>query len=140
MKNRGIPALILITALFFVLLIGYSLGNAHRSEIAVSVSPDLMTAPPAETTSATSAEVSPPPPKAVQPTQETFVVTFPVELNSALKEELMALPGIDEVLAQRILDYRAANGWFSDPSDLLKVPGIGAKRFAKIEEYVMVWH
>ena len=76
MKNRGIPALILITALFFVLLIGYSLGNAHRSEIAVSVSPDLMTAPPAETTSATSAEVSPPPPKAVQPTQETFVVTF----------------------------------------------------------------
>lgn len=132
MKNRGIPALILVTALFFVLLIGYSLGSAHRSEIAVSVSPRLMTSPPSET--------SPAPSKTIQPTQETFVVSFPVELNSALKEELMALPGIDEVLAQRILDYRAANGRFSDPSDLLKVPGIGEKRFAKIEEYVMVWH
>lgn len=43
----------------------------------------------------------------------------PVDLNTATKDELLALPGIGEVRAQRILDSRASDGPFHDPTDLV---------------------
>ncbi len=52
-----------------------------------------------------------------------------VDINSAPAEELALLPGIGEVLAQAIIDYRQANGPFASPEALLEVPGIGPARF-----------
>ena len=49
----------------------------------------------------------------------------PLDLNRATAQELTMLPGIGEVLAQRIVDYRNANGPFASVDDLLEVNGIG---------------
>jgi competence protein ComEA len=49
----------------------------------------------------------------------------PVNINTASVEELDKLPGIGPTSAQKIVEYRDANGPFTRVEDLLKVPGIG---------------
>jgi len=61
-----------------------------------------------------------------------------VDLNTASAAELDALPGIGAKLAQRIVDYRAANGNFRCAEDVMKVPGIGAGKFEKIKASITV--
>lgn len=48
-----------------------------------------------------------------------------LNINTATAEELAALPGIGAVKAEAILAYRAANGPFRYPEDLIQVKGIG---------------
>lgn len=61
-----------------------------------------------------------------------------VSLNQATVDDLQALPGVGPVLAQRIVDYREANGPFSVVEDLLDVPGIGEGRLAELRKLVRV--
>ena len=49
----------------------------------------------------------------------------PLDLNAAGAEELAELPGIGEVLSDRILKYRAQHGPFADWSEFLQIQGIG---------------
>lgn len=66
--------------------------------------------------------------------QESFMPDVsPLDINSASAAELAALPGIGEVLARRIVDYRTANGPFGAVEDLLSVSGIGEKKLAELE-------
>lgn len=60
----------------------------------------------------------------------------PINVNVATAKELQALPEIGEVLAERIVAYREANGPFGAVEDLLKVKGIGKGKFAKFRKYV----
>ena len=55
-----------------------------------------------------------------------------MNVNTAGAEELDTLPGIGPVLAQRIIDYRQANGPFETPEDLLDVSGIGESVLADL--------
>ena len=61
-----------------------------------------------------------------------------VNLNTATKEELIALPGIGPAKAQAILDYRAMHGGFKSVEELKDVKGIGAKRFEKLKAELTV--
>lgn len=71
--------------------------------------------------------------------QESFMPDVsPLDVNSATAEELTGLPGIGEVLARRIVDYRSANGPFETVEDLLSVSGIGEKKLAELEGRITV--
>jgi len=61
-----------------------------------------------------------------------------IDINTATAEELESLPGIGPVLAQRIVDYRKANGPFAAIEDIKNVRGIGEAIFADIEDLITV--
>ena len=59
-----------------------------------------------------------------------------VSLNTATLEQLETLPGVGPVTAQKILDWRAANGAFSSVDQLLDIDGVGDKTLAEIAPHV----
>ena len=61
-----------------------------------------------------------------------------IDINRAETWLLQALPGIGEVTARAIVDYRSKNGPFRRTEDLLKVSGIGTATFGKIKDYITV--
>lgn len=62
----------------------------------------------------------------------------PLDLNRATAQELTTLPGIGEVLAQRIVDYREAHGPFRAWRSSLQVEGLGEGKLEKLRELVTV--
>ncbi len=61
-----------------------------------------------------------------------------VNINTAAVDELMKLPGIGEVKAKAIVEYRKKNGWFNDISELKNVSGISESLFEQIKELITV--
>ena len=159
MKNKAAAALAALVLLFSGFTGGFFLGRNTRvqtiqttkavlqevpGEMVVLTKEILVTVPP-EATEATVPLRSDPTttarpvetkPKSTKPAEDK--VTFPVNINSASKRELDALPGIGEVLAQRIIDYRSANGPFQSVDELIKIKGIGEKTLAKLKPYATV--
>lgn len=60
----------------------------------------------------------------------------PININTADSAELQTLPGIGEVLAQRIIDYRMQFGHFESIQQLTNVEGIGEKTIERIIEQI----
>ena len=109
--------MIAITLIFAAFTVGFILGrNADRNRVSISVSKNTKQTEP---------------PKTSVPTD-----TEPVDINTATEAQLSSLPGIGQVLAQRIISYRTANGPFESLADLTKVEGLGEKKLENILEYI----
>ena len=61
-----------------------------------------------------------------------------LDLNRATVEELVALPGVGPVIAERIVALRASRGRFADVAELRDVPGVGSKSLERIAPLVRV--
>lgn len=61
-----------------------------------------------------------------------------VNINTANASELQTLSGIGPSMAQSIIDERTQNGPFTSIDDLMRVLGIGEKKFAKIKDCICV--
>ena len=61
-----------------------------------------------------------------------------ISLNRASAAELENLPGEGPALAERIIDWRTANGGFKKKEDLLSISGIGDKLFAGLKDRVVL--
>lgn len=61
-----------------------------------------------------------------------------VNINTAGVDELDALTGVGPATAQAIVDEREANGPFSSVEDIMRVSGIGEKKFTKLRESICV--
>jgi competence protein ComEA len=62
----------------------------------------------------------------------------PVNINTATAAELETLPGIGPSTAQKIIDYREANGPFETVEDIMDVPTIGEAKFEGIRDLITV--
>ena len=61
-----------------------------------------------------------------------------IDLNKATAEELTRLPGVGEVIARRIVDYRAQHGPLRRAQEIIIVEGFSERKFRAIAEFVCV--
>jgi len=73
----------------------------------------------------------------VLPTGEA-AARYLVDLNRADAVELMLLPGIGEVRANRIVDWRTEHGPFQTLDEVGKATGLSAKGAEKLREFVIL--
>lgn len=78
--------------------------------------------------------------KPVEISQENIehLSTNIVNINLADKIQLMSLPFIGEVKAERIIQYREDFGKFESIEELMKVSGIGPKTLEKLKPFVII--
>lgn len=125
MKKSAISYLACACLVLSGFLLGLYLGRGMSSGVEIEI---LSQPEPTDFASDTQAAIS-----VSEPTTTVSIPTAGrININTATKEQLMTLPGIGEVYAKRIIEYRTLNGPFKTISDITKVEGIGTKRFESI--------
>ena len=61
-----------------------------------------------------------------------------ININTAASFELESLPGIGPTTAQKIIEYRDANGPFLSTEDIINVSGIGPGTYERIKDLITV--
>lgn len=126
MKNKISVLLAAVTVLFVGFTLGLFVGrNSGSGTVTLAVPAQMQTAPTAAATAPTQ-------------TVPEETVSFPVNINTADAETLAALPGIGQVLAERIVAYRRQNGSFRAIEEITNVEGIGEKKAEAILELITV--
>ena len=119
MKNKSTVIILGVAILFIGLMVGIFIGTSNsRNYIELTYDPDTYT-------------------------DETGTVDITpevvkIDINTATVEDLMIIPGIGEVTANNIIEYRTKHGKFAKIDELLDVKGIGPKSLEKISEYITV--
>ena len=139
MKKPNISIFITLACILAAGVFGYALGRNTHSEPAQLVLAENVTASTTETLSpAPSGNLSEPLPRETDAVSGEKHASGLININTASHAELTKLPGIGEVLAQRIIDYRDANGPFRTKADLTKVSGIGKKKLEAVIDLITV--
>lgn len=152
MKNSTISylacACLVLSGFLFGLFLGRGMSTGVQTQIISPSVPTIATTSPKTPTEATASTEETAPTKdtspiETNPTETTgTAATQPIptlgklNINTASAAELMDLPGIGEVYAKRIVEYRTLNGPFKTISDITKVEGIGTKRFEAIMDLI----
>ena len=71
-------------------------------------------------------------------TSSEDLVPEPVDINTADAEELMTLPGIGEVKARAIIEYRELYGGFVSVEEITEVTGIGSVTYERIKDHITI--
>lgn len=123
MKKPAVGVLVLVTGIFAAFTAGFFAGrHLNRAPVRIYQTPAL--------TESTIPEIA-----LTAPIPTGPVV---ININTATARELEALPGIGPALAQRIVDYRAANGPFRTTEELIKVKGIGESKMKDLLDHITV--
>lgn len=61
-----------------------------------------------------------------------------ININNASLLELDSLPGVGEVTAQKIMDYREENTKFKSIEEIKNVKGIGENKFNNLKDYISI--
>lgn len=65
-------------------------------------------------------------------------ITGKININTATLEQLDKLPGIGEITAQKIIEYRSMHGPFPNIEAIMDVDGIGEGTFEEIKNYISI--
>lgn len=76
-------------------------------------------------------------PSAVQPSEASSGRQC-VNLNTATAEQLERLPGIGEVMARKVIEYRNQNGPFRRPEEIIIIEGFSERKYRAIAEAICV--
>jgi len=134
--NRAEWAAVAITAVLLALMAGWALG-AGRARQTLRLSDPGTAAALASSAPSPSGDLPASPDPSTSPgAAET--AGFPLDLNTATAEELLALPGIGEKRAADIVAWREAHGPFRYVEDLIQVPGIGEGVLEGLVDYITV--
>ena len=76
--------------------------------------------------------------KSLDATVESCVNSVGVEVNTASRELLSYVSGLNAALAKNIVDYRNANGAFPSRVELKKVPRLGPKAFEQAAGFLRI--
>ncbi len=127
-----------LTAILVIFILGFSLGRAPEEDGMLLVSSQ----PAAESSAAVNPETESPadnlPSSALSELSPVEAAVFPVDLNTADAAMLDSVPGIGEVIAGRIIEYRNSIGKFKTVDELLNVKGIGEKTLEEMRDYLTV--
>ena len=130
--KKPVNILVALTCVFAAFLGGFHIGRRlNRSPVYIyQTLPEKQSEPIPEEEEEAAEEI-------VEQTEPEKAL-FPMNINTATAEELVELPGIGPALAQRVVDYRTANGEFKAVEELVKVNGIGESRMMDILSLVTV--
>ena len=66
-------------------------------------------------------------------------ISYPININTATANELSCgIPGIGDVIASRIVEYRELYGCYSSVDDLMIISGISENKLESIRQYLTV--
>ena len=151
MRKQAVNILLSVTMMLCTFLAGFFFGRYYNdAPVLVShlVAPAETTVPtvttfPAETTvpaeisvTTTAAKITAT--ETIPPATEAKPKSQLININTATAAQLETLPGIGEVIAQRIVDYRNEHGPFQSVYALTNVKGIGEKRLADLIHLITV--
>ena len=123
MKNPRFCILTLLTVSICAFLLGFFLGR-QTGTVQLQIGAEVAQHP---------VRISSP----IAPT-ENSENSFPINVNISTAQQLTALPGIGDVLADRIITYREQYGDFISLEELMDVPGISQKRFDAIKDLITI--